>query len=191
MTTWQALMAFVAAASLLTITPGVDTAMVLRAATTGGTRPAWLAAAGIGMGCLVWGTAVSVGLGALLTASQTAYTLLKWAGAAYLAWLGAGLLLGPRTALDDTAPGRTSPNSGQWLRQGLLTNLLNPKIGVFYVTFLPQFIPAGRDVTLFSLGLAAIHVVLGTLWFAILIAATRPIQRQLRRHAAHCRGGSL
>jgi len=178
-TTAQALIAFIAAAAVLTITPGLDTALVLRSAAAGGPRPAAFAALGIALGCLVWGAAVSVGLGALLAASELAYTILKWAGAAYLLWLGARLLLRPRQSFD--AAGSAATGQRQSLQQGLLTNLLNPKVGVFYVTFLPQFMPAGADVVSFSFLLAAIHVVLGLLWFALLISATVPLGCFLRR----------
>jgi threonine/homoserine/homoserine lactone efflux protein len=181
MTTLQALLAFIAAASILTLTPGVDTAMVLRSATSGGPRPAAYAAVGIALGCLVWGAAVSVGLGALLAASRVAFALVKWAGAAYLLYLGVKLILRPRTSLDASEVG--SPNLDPWqsLRQGLLTNLLNPKVGVFYITFLPQFIPVGMGVALFSFLLATIHVLLSVVWFAVLIAATVPMGRLLRQ----------
>lgn len=181
MTTLQALVAFIAAASILTVTPGVDTAMVLRSAASGGPRPAAYAAAGIALGCLIWGAAVSVGLGALLAASEVAFTVVKWAGVAYLLYLGLKLLLHPRTSLDGSELG--SPNLHPWqsLRQGLLTNLLNPKVGVFYITFLPQFLPSGSSVALFSFLLATIHVLLGLAWFAVLIAATVPMGRLLRR----------
>ena len=154
-------LAYLAAASLLTITPGVDTAMVLRAATINGARTAAMAAVGIGLGCLAWGAAVSFGLGALLQASELAYTLLKFAGAAYLVWLGARLILAPRDSL--AAQGDT-PQLEEWvaLRRGFLTNMLNPKVGVFYVTFLPQFIPTGASVGSYSFFLTAIHVALVT-----------------------------
>ena len=181
MTTAQALVAFVAAAAILTVTPGLDTAMVLRSAAAGGPRPAAFAALGIALGCLVWGAAVSLGLAALLAASELAYTILKWTGAAYLAWLGLKLLLWPRERFDVAEPGSIRTDLWASLRQGLLTNLLNPKVGVFYVTFLPQFVPAGVGVAAFSFLLAAIHVVLGLLWFAALIAATVPVGRFLRR----------
>jgi threonine/homoserine/homoserine lactone efflux protein len=179
LTTLQALVAFTAAAALLTVTPGLDTAMVLRAATAHGRRSGVLAALGICLGCLAWGAMVSLGLGALLIASPIAYLVLKWAGAAYLLWLGIGLILRPRRDFvsDSSIP---RPN---FFAHGLLTNLLNPKVGVFYVTFLPQFIPAGVEVATFSLLLAAIHSLLGLMWFALLIAATVPLAGVLRRPA--------
>ena len=181
MNTLQALLAFVAAASILTITPGVDTAMVLRTAASGGPRPAAFAAIGIALGCLVWGAAVSIGLGAVLAASEIAFALVKCAGAAYLLYLGVRLIARPRASLDAADGGSTMPEPRSALRQGLVTNLLNPKVGVFYITFLPQFVPAGANVALFSFCLAALHVLLSFLWFALLIAATVPMGRLLRR----------
>ena len=181
MTTVQALLAFIAAASILTLTPGVDTAMVLRSAASGGPRPAVYAAVGIALGCLVWGAAVSVGLGALLAASEIAFTVVKWAGAAYLLYLGLKLIVHPRASLDASELGAPKLDPWQSLRQGLMTNILNPKVGVFYITFLPQFIPVGASVALFSFLLATIHVLLSLVWFAVLIAATVPMGRLLRR----------
>lgn len=179
MTITQSLIAFTAAATVLTLTPGVDTAMVLRSAATG-PRSAAFAALGIGLGCLIWGGAVSLGLGALLAASEMAFTIVKWAGAAYLLYLGVDLLLKPRTALAVGAAA-SGGNAREAFTRGLVTNLLNPKIGVFYITFLPQFIPTGVDPAGFSFLLAGVHVVLGTLWFAVLIAATVPLGRFLAR----------
>jgi threonine/homoserine/homoserine lactone efflux protein len=182
MTVVPSLLAFGLAATLLTITPGLDTAMVLRSAVAGGPRQAIATAIGIGLGCLAWGAAVALGLGIVLTASTLAYTVLKWAGAAYLQWLGMNLVFRPRSGMTDetTSPVVPLSRSGA-MRRGFLTNLLNPKIGVFYVTFLPQFVPAGSNVGLFSFALACIHVTLGTAWFAVLIAATAPLNRQMRR----------
>jgi len=191
MTVIQALGAFVVAAGLLTITPGLDTAMVLRTAAVEGPRRAVLAAVGVALGCLVWGLAVAFGLGVLLTASTVAYTALKWAGAAYLVWLGAGMILKPRQGFDFEAPLQTdlAPKSRwafagrNWFVRGLMTNLLNPKVGVFYISFLPQFVPAGVAAAPFIVLLAAIHVGLGLAWFAGLITATRPLKRWLSRGA--------
>ena len=174
------LIAFAAAATLLTVTPGLDTALVLRTAAVEGRRRAFAAAIGIGLGCLAWGGLVALGLGALLAASELAYRVLKWAGAAYLLWLGLQLILSKRTGL---ASADALPAGGvtTWLRRGLLTNLLNPKVGVFYVSFLPQFIPAGSSVPAMTVLLAAIHVALGLIWFAALILATAPLGQALKR----------
>lgn len=182
MTPVEAILGFTAAAALLTILPGLDTALVLRTAAVEGPRRAALAGLGITLGCLVWGTAVAVGLGALLAASQLAFTILKWAGAAYLLWLGVGLLARPRQAFDLDGDA-VAPADGEfaWMRRGLLTNLLNPKIGVFYVSFLPHFVAQG--VGPFLVLLAALHGLIGLTWFALLILATRPLARALKRPA--------
>ena len=180
MTVAQALIAYLLAAGLLTITPGLDTAMVLRTAAVQGSRRAAAAALGICLGLSLWGVASAVGLTALVAASQTAYQALKWVGAAYLVWLGAGMLLRPQAMLDEPR----SPGAGgaaTFFRQGLFTNLLNPKIGVFYITFLPQFVPAGVDAPGFIFGLVAIHIAMGVVWFAALILAVRPMGAVLRR----------
>lgn len=174
------LLAFAAAASLLTVTPGVDTAIVLRTATLEGRRQAVLAAAGICLGCLAWGVAVSLGLGALLQASELGYTVVKFAGAAYLIWLGSRLLFNPRASFDSGTDRSPAATNGQAFWRGLLTNLLNPKVGVFYVTFLPQFVPLGADVAAYSFFLACLHVLLSLAWFAVLIAATIPLAKLLR-----------
>ena len=176
------LLAFLVAATVLTVTPGTDTAIVLRAATVEGRRPAILAGSGILLGCAIWGLAVSLGLGALLRASELAYVAVKLAGAAYLVWIGATLLLRPRATLEMPDADRRTGRTAFW--RGFLTNMLNPKIGVFYITFLPQFVPRGAGVAGYSVFLALIHVALTVVWFAALIAAAVPLGRLLRRPAA-------
>ena len=163
----QSLKAFVAAAALVTITPGLDTALVLRAAAAGGRRSAILAGLGICLGCLAWGLIVAVGLGALLAASQFAYTALKVVGAAYLLYLGAVLLL-QRADPSKMDAAKNARGGHTWFRRGLLTNLLNPKVGVFYTAFLPQFVPTDVNVTTFTMLLALIHATLGLGWFLVL-----------------------
>lgn len=190
MTVVESLSAFVLAAGLLTVTPGIDTALVLRTASVEGPRPAAAAAAGINAGCLVWGVAVALGLAALLAASQLAFEIMKWLGAAYLFWLGLHLLRRPRRVSPisgETAVAGDAPHAG-WFLKGLFGNLLNPKVGIFYFSFLPQFLP---DVLPTGLGaggycflLAAVHVLLGLAWCAGLILATRPLAQLLRRPAA-------
>lgn len=182
MTIYQALVAFAAAAALLTITPGPDTALLFRNAAAGGRRSAIAAALGIASGCLVWGALASIGLGELLVESPRALGLVRSAGAAYLAWVGVGLIARPRKPV--AAPGLTEPDrlyGAAPFRQGLSTNLLNPKVGIFYVTFLPQFVPAGFDGPAFPLLLAGIHVAFGLAWSAILVLATVPLGRSLRK----------
>jgi threonine/homoserine/homoserine lactone efflux protein len=179
MTLYTSLVAFLAAATLLTIAPGLDTALVLRTAAIAGPRRAALAGLGVAVGCFGWAILVALGLGALLAASQIAYTTLRWIGAAYLVWVGYKMLRHPRRSFVPEAGG----NEGQRVAftTGLLTNLLNPKVGVFYVSFLPQFVPPGVSVALYILLLGAIHAVLGLIWFSCLIIATRPLARVLGR----------
>ena len=174
----ESLIAYTLAAGLLTLTPGLDTALVLRTATVEGRKQALQAAAGINLGCLLWGIAVGSGLGALLALSELAYNVLKYCGAAYLCWLGIGMLLHPRKGMATSeSTGRPQTN---WLFKGMAGNLLNPKVGIFYVSFLPQFIPQGHSIFFWTLGLVGIHMLLGISWLMTLIAATRPLSRFFR-----------
>jgi threonine/homoserine/homoserine lactone efflux protein len=175
------LAAFIAAASLLTIAPGLDTALVLRTAATGGPRQAALAGLGIAAGCFGWAAVVALGLGALLAASELAYTTLRWVGAAYLVYVGYRMLRYPRRNFAPEVPGGDGRRRA--FSTGILTNLLNPKVGVFYVSFLPQFVPQSVPVAPYILLLGAIHALLGLVWFAWLIAATRPIAHFLKSPA--------
>jgi threonine/homoserine/homoserine lactone efflux protein len=126
---------------------------------------------------------VAFGLGALLAASQLAYSALRIVGACYLLFVGLSLLRHPRrTFLEtDAGPAAGGLRAHAAFGRGALTNLLNPKVGIFYVSFLPQFVPAGVAVGGFILLLGAIHAVLGIVWFACLITATQPLARLLRR----------
>ena len=178
-----AVLSFAVVATVLTLTPGLDTALVLRAALAQGRREAAATAGGIVAGLLVWGAAAAVGVSALLTASTVAFDVLRYAGAAYLVWFGARLLLRaarprPQDALPGTAPARTAWRAA---RVGLLTNLLNPKVGVFYVALLPQFLPTGSDPLAVGLLLAGVHGAISLLWFALLILLAGVLGRWLRR----------
>jgi threonine/homoserine/homoserine lactone efflux protein len=187
MTTEQALLSFTLAAGLLTITPGLDTALVLRTAAAEGGKQALLAGVGICSGCLLWAAAASFGLSALLAVSLFAYKVMQIGGAIYLGYLGIKLIL--RAFASGSSNSAVEPNleedrgrdSSLWLKRGLLTNLLNPKIGVFYLSFLPQFIPAGVQVWSFSMLLALIHATEGLLWFLLLTNATELLSGWLRQ----------
>lgn len=175
------LVAYTVAATLLTITPGLDTALVVRTATIEGAGKALWSGLGIVTGCFIWTAVVAAGLGVLLLASQVAYTALRWIGAAYLFYVGFQLIRNPRTGFAYEATGRKRSRSA--FARGALTNLLNPKVGIFYVSFLPQFIPNNVPVAAFTVLLGAIHALLGLIWFICLIAATRPLIDLLRRPA--------
>jgi threonine/homoserine/homoserine lactone efflux protein len=184
MTLGTAVLTFALVAGALTVTPGLDTALVLRAALTGSRRQAMATGAGIVAGLFVWGAAAAVGVSALLTASQLAFDVLRYAGAAYVVGFGVRLLVQAlrRSRVDGQPPavdGRRS--TWQAARQGLATNLLNPKVGVFYVALLPQFVPAGSNPLAVGLLLAAVHGLLSIAWFALLTSLATVLSRWLRR----------
>ncbi len=185
MTPAGAVAAFAVAAALLTITPGLDTALVLRTAAVDTRRAAFAAGCGVCAGCLGWAGLVAVGVGALLAASEAAYAALRWVGAAYLVWLGAALLMRRTRPIAAASATAEPPTAGarplDAFFRGLLTNLLNPKVGVFYVSFLPQFVPEGVAAAPFMLLLGTVHALLGVAWFGLLVAATRAIARLLAR----------
>jgi threonine/homoserine/homoserine lactone efflux protein len=187
MTVEQALLSFTLAAGLLTITPGLDTALVLRTAAVEGRKQALLAGIGICSGCLLWGAAASFGLSALLAVSGFAYNVLRIVGAIYLGYLGIKLFIhafasaSSNSAVGPVLDENRDADSSRWLKRGLLTNLLNPKVGVFYLSFLPQFIPAGVQVWSFSILLALIHAAEGLLWFLLLTNATEFLSTWLRQ----------
>ncbi|WP_055586121.1 LysE family translocator [Peterkaempfera griseoplana] len=179
----SAVASFAAVAGLLTVIPGLDTALVLRSAATRGRAHAFATALGIGTGALTWGAAAAGGATALLTVSQEAYTALRIAGAGYLLWMGIGMLRALRrepAVPEVRAEPRAARLSGSY-RRGLTTNLLNPKIGVFYTAMLPQFIPAHTPHLAMGLLLALVHDVEGMVWFALLILGTERLGALLRR----------
>jgi threonine/homoserine/homoserine lactone efflux protein len=188
-TTEHALLSFTLTAGLLTITPGLDTALVLRTAAVEGGKQAMLAGIGICSGCLVWGAAASFGLSALLAVSGFAYNVLRIVGAIFLGYLGIQLFIRAfASTSSNSAAGPVwkedqSTGSSLWFKRGLLTNLLNPKVGVFYLSFLPQFIPTDVQVWSFSMLLALIHATEGLLWFVLLTSATESLSGWLRRRS--------
>ncbi|KDA94232.1 lysine transporter LysE [Pantoea agglomerans Eh318] len=99
-----------------------------------------------------------------------AYTVLKVCGAVYLSWLGLQLLIRPRSSFSDGDDNNVS--QGSWFIRGMLGNVLNPKMGIFYVSFLPQFIPAGHSPLIWTFILVSIHVAIGTIWSVTLILST-------------------
>jgi RhtB (resistance to homoserine/threonine) family protein len=175
---------FALLAGVLTVIPGLDTALVLRSSIAHGRRIGFATAAGVNTGVLVWGAGAAVGVSALLTASHVAYTGLRTAGAIYLAWMGFDLI---RSAWRNKGVDLTSGDDNSsmsirraWLR-GLLTNILNPKVGVFYMAVLPQFVPPDSQQIFVGLLLAVIHNVEGFCWFAVLIVLSHAARSWLRK----------
>ena len=149
------LLLFITAGLVLNLTPGPDVMYIVAHAVRGGARAGVAAALGIAAGCLVHVAAAALGVSALLAASATAFALLKWAGAFYLVWVGVQML---RAALrpgatDNIAAGAIPASAGAGLdaqvpraavwRRGFLTNVLNPKVALFFLAFVPQFIAPG------------------------------------------------
>ncbi|MFB6816821.1 LysE family translocator [Streptomyces sp. NPDC056347] len=186
------LWSFALVVGLLTLTPGLDTALILRTSAVGRRRRAWGVVLGIQTGTLLWGVLTSLGVTALLTASHLAYTALRWVGAAYLVWMGVRMLrdtfvpAGERSGAEAADPALLSGADsvgGGW-RQGTLTNILNPKMGAFYVAVLPQFIPAGVSHFTMGLLLTTVHILLGLVWSAVLIGFARVLHGWLRKPQA-------
>ncbi|RDV08067.1 LysE family translocator [Arthrobacter sp. RT-1] len=186
MTLLQALLSFALVAGLLTLVPGLDTALVLRSSISKSRRYAFATAAGISTGAMIWGVAAAVGISALLAASEIAYRVLTIAGAAYMVWLGLSLLWKSLRKTGVHAAGGTMghvegrDNLVQGWLTGTGTNLLNPKVGVFYIATIPQFIPAGVSPLLVGILLAGVHCLLAMAWFTLLIFGTGYASRWLK-----------
>ena len=174
---------FAVVAGLLTIVPGLDTAMVLRSAASLGRRHGFATALGVSTGALIWGAAAAVGVSALLAASAAAYTAVRLAGAVYMIRLGSRLLVRAVRRDDDDRNAESSTVGtrviGRSWARGLFTNLLNPKIGAFYVAVLPQFIPAHDSHVAVGLLLACVHDLEGLVWFSAIILGTHSIRTLL------------
>ena len=167
------IIAFLGVATALTIAPGADTILVLKNSVRGGRFYGWMTIAGILSGCLVHAVLSAVGLSVILMRSALAFQVVKFAGAAYLIWIGIRTFRsggGDETAPDPESPVRMGASLASAFREGLMTNVLNPKVSVFYLAFLPQFISPGDPVLTKSVLLACIHSLLGAVWLGTLAA---------------------
>ena len=166
--------AFVGVVAVIVVLPGPDMALVLQNGLSRGRRAAVETAIGINAGLLLWAVAAAVGVAALLEASGTAFTLLKLAGAAYLVWLGVRALADAwRGPVDASGDRPASRRQGSPFRQGLLSNLLNPKIALVFTTLIPQFVVPGEPAVAQTLLLAALFIGMGLVWltsYALLVA---------------------
>ncbi len=181
----NSLWTYLIAISLLTITPGVDTVLVIRNTTRGGWRDGALSSLGICLGLFVHATVSAVGISVILLQSAWAFRALRLAGAAYLVWLGIASLRSAarKPAVEGLAghqPAKVDFDPRRSLREGLLSNVLNPKAVVFYMAFLPQFIdPAGSAVSQ-SLFLAGLHFLIAMVWQCLLASAVDQARRWMQ-----------
>ena len=199
--TGHALAGFLVVVALITITPGPDTALVLRNSLRHNRRDGFLTAAGSASGLLLWGAASSVGVVAVLAASAAAFTALKVIGALYLVWMGGrALWTALRPARPESEPATTPAQpqpTGTWRAhgyvQGLTTNLLNPKAAVFFTALLPQFVTArGAGAAPIILGLASIAATASLLGLSLYALAASRAQRLLTtRHGERILDGFL
>ena len=197
MTTDHGIVAFAVAVGILTILPGADTMLVLRSVISRGRVAGFATVLGICAGLLVQATFSALGLSAVLASSANAYSAVKIAGALYLIGLGAWTLLGAWRSRQEAAPGRLdiaeqqakSVGLGRGFLEGLLTNVLNPKVAVFYLAFLPQFIAPGQPVLARSLLLAGVHVGLTLVWLTVIALAVGALSSALSRPAMKRRVG--
>jgi threonine/homoserine/homoserine lactone efflux protein len=178
------MIAFTFAALLLIMVPGPDQALITRNALRAGRIGGVVTVMGGVLGVAVHATAAAAGLSALLMASAGAFLVLKIVGAAYLVWLGIMMLRSARDTGQAIEADRPSGRSsyGAYLRQGFLSNALNPKVALFFVTFLPQFLPKGStSPRADALVLAAVFAGLYVLWFGLYVGAIDGLGRWLRR----------
>lgn len=159
---------FLLAITLLSITPGVDTLLVIRNTARGGLRDGVLTSLAICCGLFVHATISALGISLILLQSAWAFGLLKLIGAGYLVWLGIQSLLSARRGTPLPVAGVATPRRpvSLWLplREGFVSNVFNPKTVIFYMAFLPQFIAPGDPALLKSLWLAGVHFVIANVW---------------------------
>lgn len=176
---------FVAAAIILNLTPGADTLYILTRSIAQGSRAGLVSVAGIMSGCVVHVLAAAFGLSLILTTSATAFFLVKWAGALYLIFLGIRALTTRAPAFETRNTRFSNKDLVTIYRQGMITNILNPKVALFFLSFLPQFInPANADGPLPFLFLGGTFLVTGTLWCLVLTRTATRMTRMLRENKA-------
>lgn len=168
---------------LLTISPGPDMALVTTTSLLHGRAAAIRTSLGISTGTLIWATLAGLGVAALLAASAEAFAMVRLLGAAYLVYLGVRALA---EAVRGPAPDRSAAivpitEARRPYRQGLLTNLLNPKVGLFYTTLVPQLVDPGDPIALVSIAVGAAHATIGLAWLVALAVVVDRLGDVLRR----------
>jgi RhtB (resistance to homoserine/threonine) family protein len=179
------LLVFIGVAAIVIVIPGPDTAVVTKNVLIHGRRAGFGTSLGVSAGISVWTIAAAVGVASLVRASEVAFTVLKLVGACYLIWLGIQALRAARGQTGEEHVAHPLSGSGMGaragFRQGFLSDLANPKIGIFFTSLLPQFVSAGHPVLLPFLILGAIFVVMTVVWLlAYTVVAARAAQMLMR-----------
>jgi len=180
----QHLAVFVVSGILLNLTPGQDTFYIVGRSLSQGRKAGLLSVMGIVSGAIIHTLFAAFGISAILATSARAFIAIKLLGAAYLMYLGVTMLLERQTGLDEAM---TFARESNWsiYRAGLLTNLLNPKVALFFMAFLPQFVAPTTDSQVLSfLFLGGLFIFNGTLWCLVLVWIASSISRSLRQHPA-------
>lgn len=182
----SSVLAFLGVSALVIVTPGPDTAVTVRNALLGGRAGGIFTALGVSVGQAVWAFATSLGIVALLVASEPLFLAVKYAGAAYLVWLGLHALRAawrPGESGDAATTARPARRLGRGaaFRQGLVSDLGNPKMAVFFASLLPQFVPAGQPAFTAFLVLGLVFSLMTFLWLAAYAVAVAKAGDVLRR----------
>jgi RhtB (resistance to homoserine/threonine) family protein len=179
------LLVFIGVAAIVIVVPGPDTAVVTKNVLVHGRRAALGTSLGVSAGLSVWTLAAAVGVASVVRASAVAFTVLKLIGALYLIWLGVQALraAGHAAAGEPASPGAARPAMGALggFRQGFLSDLANPKIGIFFTSLLPQFVGPGRPVLVPFLALGAVFVLMTVLWLCVYCVIAARAAEMLRR----------
>jgi len=176
---------FILTGILLNITPGQDTLYIVGRSISQGRRAGVLSVFGISSGGLIHTLAAAFGLSAILATSASAFLIVKFAGAAYLVYLGVRMLLDRSAPIGSQTDGFVPQSSWVIYRQGILTNVLNPKVALFFMAFLPQFVdPLGSAKVIAFLFLGALFIFTGTIWCLIVAWFAATVSRGLREKAS-------
>jgi threonine/homoserine/homoserine lactone efflux protein len=177
----QHLSLFIVSGILLNLTPGQDTLYIVGRTMSQGRRAGLLSVAGISSGSVIHTVAAAFGLSAILATSAAAFTIVKLAGAAYLVYLGVRMLIG-RSQPSLSAPTFARERDGAIYRAAILTNVLNPKVALFFLAFLPQFVdPSAGSRVLTFLFLGSLFICSGTMWCLVLVWGAEAMSARLRR----------
>lgn len=184
MPTVDTLLAFLGVSALITIAPGPDNLMVLSQSLSRGRLAGFGLAVGCALGCFTHTLWAALGVSAMVASSPALFSGLKLAGAAYLAWLGIGALRSPGATLGPSGPRRPPDPWWRYVRRGFVANAINPKVGLFFLAFMPQFVPADTaHATLQMVVLGGVFVLQTIAIFGLFAVAAGQLGRLLSRHA--------